>query len=331
VLRRLLILLVLAAPAAAQRSPPNEAAPQRIAAAASAGTPCVPAIAAAERAHAIPEGLLHAIGAVEAGVPMPDGHVLPWPWARNAAGEGKIHPDRASALADAAELLERRVLPLDIGCMQISIGIHGAAFPDLATAFDPAANADYAGRFLRGLATATDAAAPDWWRAVGHYHSQTPERAEAYRQIVARAYQRLVQDRPQWQAMVAAAERAAQRGRRPPLTTPPAERGPAYPSAARGPGYPGAVALPVRLAAGRAAMGASALGPPPRGLPNVIRPGSAPDAHAIRISTAALAAPAPVGSAAAPVAAGPLPPLLPPPAGEAASRRGPAGRAGARG
>ncbi len=40
---------------------------------------------------------------------------------------------------------------IDVGCMQINLRAHPAAFASIDDAFDPAANADYAARFLRDL------------------------------------------------------------------------------------------------------------------------------------------------------------------------------------
>jgi soluble lytic murein transglycosylase-like protein len=60
--------------------------------------------------------------------------------------------------------------------MQVNLFHHPDAFPDLATAFTPAANVAYAVRFLRDLRARTG----NWAEAVAQYHSMQPGRGLAY-------------------------------------------------------------------------------------------------------------------------------------------------------
>ncbi|MFA7430008.1 MAG: hypothetical protein WCZ23_07615, partial [Rhodospirillaceae bacterium] len=76
-----------------------------------------------------------------------------WPWTINAAGEGKIFPNKAEAVAEVRRLQAKGVRSIDVGCMQINLFYHGKAFPDLDTAFDPASNVAYAIEFLTNLKT----------------------------------------------------------------------------------------------------------------------------------------------------------------------------------
>ena len=78
-------------------------------------------------------------------------------------------------------LQARGVQSIDVGCMQVNLMHHPAAFASLEQAFDPAANAAYAARFLTALYADTR----DWTRATAFYHSQTPERGELYQKRVA--------------------------------------------------------------------------------------------------------------------------------------------------
>jgi phytoene dehydrogenase-like protein len=94
-------------------------------------------------------------------------------------------------------LQARGVRSIDVGCMQVNLYHHPQAFADLEQAFDPLANARYAGLFLRRL----HAARQSWDLAAANYHSGNPERAEAYRLKVIAA----------WPAM---AERLAEERRR---------------------------------------------------------------------------------------------------------------------
>ena len=149
------------------------------------GAACRAAIATAERERAVPAGLLQAIGRVESGRRDPaTGHFAPWPWTINAEGRGMFFPTREAAIAEVRQLQARGVRIIDVGCMQVNLHHHPNAFPALEQAFDPLANARYAAQFLSELR----ANAGDWARAAGHYHSQTPERAEPYRARVLAAW-----------------------------------------------------------------------------------------------------------------------------------------------
>lgn len=170
-----LLLLGIARPAAAQ-----------MAAAPDPGAACRAAIATAERDGGVPAGLLQAIGRVESGRRDPvTGLYAPWPWTINAEGRGSYFPTREAAIAEVRQLQARGVRIIDIGCMQVNLYHHPNAFPTLEQAFDPLTNARYAARFLSELRAN---AGGDWARAAGHYHSQTPERAEPYRARVLQAW-----------------------------------------------------------------------------------------------------------------------------------------------
>ncbi len=145
------------------------------------GETCRDQAALAERAAGIPEGLLLAIGKRESGRVDPQtGGVLPWPWAVNREGEDHIFESRDDAVAyvAAAQLAGSR--SIDVGCFQINLMYHPEAFASLEEAFDPAANAAYAARFL----TALHDRQGSWETAVAYYHSATPWRGEPYREAV---------------------------------------------------------------------------------------------------------------------------------------------------
>ncbi len=146
---------------------------------------CRAAIAQAEREIGIPTGLMQAIGRVESGRRNPEtGTFGPWPWVINAEGQGRFFPDAPAAIAAVRELQGRGVRIIDTGCMQINLHHHPNAFANLEEAFDPVANARYAASFLARL----NETRRDWAVTAGHYHSQTPERAEPYRARVLAAW-----------------------------------------------------------------------------------------------------------------------------------------------
>ncbi|WP_158292121.1 transglycosylase SLT domain-containing protein [Paracraurococcus ruber] len=140
---------------------------------------CRTAVAVAEAHAALPPGLLGAIARTESGRRNPEtGRVEPWPWALNAAGMGVHAASRAEAVATVAALLARGLRSIDVGCLQVNLLHHPAAFASIEEAFDPLANARYAAGFLRDLHRR---AGGDWARAIAWYHSATPERGEPYR------------------------------------------------------------------------------------------------------------------------------------------------------
>ena len=145
------------------------------------GLQCRQAIHAAERAAAIPMQLMAAIARVESGRPDAQGAIHPWPWTINAEGAGQYFASKDAALAAVRTLQARGVRSIDVGCMQVNLHHHPAAFATLDQAFDPAINAAYAARYLNDLYAATR----DWTRATASYHSATPELGEAYQRRVA--------------------------------------------------------------------------------------------------------------------------------------------------
>jgi len=158
--------------------------PTNVPAGASApGGMCRPALAAAEARYGIPTGLLQAIGIVESGRrDEATGTRQPWPWTINAEGEPHFFDTKDQGVAWVRQAQTRGMRSIDTGCAQVNLMHHPDAFASLEQAFDPTANADYAARFLRQLRDTS--AGGNWMTAVGYYHSQTPELAEAYRQQV---------------------------------------------------------------------------------------------------------------------------------------------------
>jgi hypothetical protein len=144
---------------------------------------CSAAIGIAEGRHGTASGLLSAIAKAESGRPVPPLPGLqPWPWAVNADGAAMYFDSKPAAVVWTRLALARGVRQVDVGCMQVNLQSHPEAFRDLDDAFDPAANADYAARFL--LRLRADAGG-DWTAAVGFYHSRTPGLAADYRERVA--------------------------------------------------------------------------------------------------------------------------------------------------
>lgn len=142
---------------------------------------CETAVTTAEYVHGLPPRLLGAIALTETGRKDPKtGTFRPWPYSINAEGLGMFFGSAQEAIATVRELQGRGVQSIDVGCMQVNLMYHPRAFASLEDAFDPRKNALYAGQFLNALYVAKK----DWLLAAGAYHSETPERAEPYRQMV---------------------------------------------------------------------------------------------------------------------------------------------------
>ncbi len=146
---------------------------------------CLDAAAAAERKWALPADLVAAIGRTESGrFDAATQRLAPWPWTVNANGTGSYFATRAQAVDFVRNLQSRGVRMIDVGCFQVDLFFHPQAFNSLEEAFDPQANADYAGRFLTALHGQTGS----WPAAIARYHSSLPPEGESYRLRVLAAW-----------------------------------------------------------------------------------------------------------------------------------------------
>ncbi len=142
---------------------------------------CEAAIAAAQKAPRIPDKLMPAISHVESGRLDPlTKQVRAWPWTINVEGAGFFFDSKEQAIDAVRTLQARGVRSIDVGCMQVNLMHHPNAFASLDDAFDPAANARYAARFLSALFRQTG----DWSLATANYHSANADRGEDYQRRV---------------------------------------------------------------------------------------------------------------------------------------------------
>jgi hypothetical protein len=161
-----------------------------VAAPAWAGLPAVPSpfaqcdaaiAAAAKLPRHLPSTLLPAIARVESGRLDPaTGKVRPWPWTINVDGTGYFYDTKDDVIAAVKALQAKGKRSIDVGCMQVNLLHHPKAFAGLDEAFDPAANARYAVRFLVSLYAQTR----NWPLATAYYHSSTPDLGEEYQRLV---------------------------------------------------------------------------------------------------------------------------------------------------
>ena len=137
-----------------------------------APSPCATAAEAPERALNIPRHLLRSIAAVES---------AGRPWSVNVDGAGRSFDTKQDAIDFVRRAAGSGARFIDVGCFQIDLFYHPAAFADLDQAFDPDANAGYAARFLSSLRAG---AGDDWGQAVASYHSRDPALGGDYRNQV---------------------------------------------------------------------------------------------------------------------------------------------------
>lgn len=148
-------------------------------------TLCQQATASAERISGVPDQLLDAISRVESGrYDQIQGAVRAWTWTINAEGRGHFYSSNGEAVEAARQFRARGIQSIDVGCTQINLMYHPAAFASLDEAFDPAHNTAYAAHFLTQLFQQ----AGSWPHAAAAYHSQTPELGTDYQRKVLEAW-----------------------------------------------------------------------------------------------------------------------------------------------
>ncbi len=146
---------------------------------------CLDTAARAEAALGIPAQLLGAISLAETGRwDRERREIFTWPWTIYAEGRARYLPTKAGAIAEVEALRARGVRNIDVGCMQVNLYHHAAAFATLDQAFDPERNIAYAGGFLKQLKQTTRS----WSRSIGLYHSSTPKYELPYRIKVQRLW-----------------------------------------------------------------------------------------------------------------------------------------------
>ncbi|WP_193172813.1 transglycosylase SLT domain-containing protein [Nisaea nitritireducens] len=148
---------------------------------------CANATRHAEEEHRLPKHLLFAISLKETGRWNDERkESYTWPWTVTSGGKGRHYPTVFAAMAEVRRLLATGTTNIDVGCMQINLRYHGTAFEDLAEAFDPLKNTDYAARFLTELKERHGS----WRDATEHYHSGNSVRGKNYRDAVSKLQQK---------------------------------------------------------------------------------------------------------------------------------------------
>ena len=131
---------------------------------------------AQEKAWKLPRELLSSISMVESGRKLASGRSVAWPWTINVDGEAHYYETAQEAILAVKQFQVSGSRSIDVGCNQISLLHHPDAFASMQEAFDPSANASYAGRFLVQLYKELGS----WREAAAAYHSRTPELGQDY-------------------------------------------------------------------------------------------------------------------------------------------------------
>lgn len=136
----------------------------------------------------VPYKILYAIALVESGYKAPsNGQYRPWPWTLNFNGDSRRFNNKAQALASLKEGIDQGKRNIDVGIAQINYQYNGSMFPSLDHALDPEINLRLATYVLRR--EIEQCPSPNWWCAVGRYHSPGPNarqkaNADRYQQRV---------------------------------------------------------------------------------------------------------------------------------------------------
>ncbi|AIL65674.1 Transglycosylase SLT domain protein [Rickettsiales bacterium Ac37b] len=134
-----------------------------------------------ERINKIPSNLLKAVSLTETGRWHQESNQhVPWPWAVNIGGKSYYYKNKYEAISSVKKFLKEGKKSIDVGCMQINLHYHPAAFKNLEQAFEPKTNIAYAATFLRNNFEKHS----NWYNAIAAYHSETNSLGHPYAQKV---------------------------------------------------------------------------------------------------------------------------------------------------
>lgn len=125
-----------------------------------------PAYQMAAAPAGVPSPVLFAVALQESGALL-RGHLIPWPWTLNVAGQSERYPTRSDACRRLRQILTR--LPasrVDVGLGQINLGYQSQRYVAPCDLLDPYANLATAARILREQHLPNE----NWLLAIGRYH-----------------------------------------------------------------------------------------------------------------------------------------------------------------
>ncbi|WP_211460860.1 transglycosylase SLT domain-containing protein [Collimonas silvisoli] len=152
-----------------------------------------PAYQIAAHQAGVPSPVLYAVALQESGTLL-RGHVRPWPWTLNVAGEPKRFNTRQAACTGLMQALRQTsATRVDVGLGQINVGHQAHRGVPPCGLLDPYRNLTIAAAILREQHTPGE----DWLLAIGRYHRPaggTP--AARYRRQVQRHLIRVLAPEP---------------------------------------------------------------------------------------------------------------------------------------
>lgn len=142
---------------------------------------CLKLFAKNEYRYRIPGDTLHSISLNETGKIHSIKKIrMTWPWTVNVDGQGYFFDTKE----EAADFVRKQIIigkdSIDVGCMQVNLKHHRAAFRSVEEALDPKFNIEYAAKFLRMKYDNL----LNWHKAIAHYHSATYALGEKYKNNV---------------------------------------------------------------------------------------------------------------------------------------------------
>lgn len=142
------------------------------------GALCSVAAENASNEFGVDADLLQAVAVVESGKwnNLQNRHVA-WPWTVNVAGKGYYFDSQEDAVKAVRKFQAQGITSIDVGCMQINLKYHGAAFSSVEAAMNPENNVKYGAKFLRTLYMKNG---NNWRKAAERYHSASHAAGAAY-------------------------------------------------------------------------------------------------------------------------------------------------------
>ncbi len=133
----------------------------------------------ASAAAGIPASVVYSIGLIETGRDIEGVGRRPYPWVLGLPGRNGAEwfDTQDETVARLEELIAQGEQNIDVGLMQLNWRWHKERFDGPAEAVDPYRNVAVATEILKEHWLETN----DLWRAIGLYHSRTPDLAESYR------------------------------------------------------------------------------------------------------------------------------------------------------
>ncbi len=139
-------------------------------------------------AYGIPLEVFYSVMMAESGMKHPQGNnYLPWPWTLNVELKPYFFDTQQEAVVALRQFLAvNQKARIAVGPGQIYLPSHGKLFKDPAVLLDPAINLHYAAKLLaQNFQWTLDQGKPNWWVAVGRYHTPSrPDLAIPYREAV---------------------------------------------------------------------------------------------------------------------------------------------------